>query len=386
MECNALKNYLEQIQIQALTYNDNQQSNILMPFVFDVRNRIFAIDLVFKKCKNFKYDQVTISNLNSKKDKFILLEQTKLSNLSNLLACKIIEVDEVKKSGISRLFAIFFPIEKVLQQMFLNLLDVLIEFQLKSDVFAFRKRCNPKIIVASIYTKLNRLKYLEQINVCFVVIQKCINSILFDKIIEQYPFPKHYKKLLIRWLKSYVINETKTYKNLNQNKYVIAEDFVLIRSIVSFLLSNVFYKRIFKSIGKKRRYIWVEIYSYADDILVISNNAKLFFKQLCLLKKKLNCIGLFLNNDKTQLFVNVNKKIKFIFLGFEFVVIPRNKLKKNLLFSKKSFNKHTIILQLQFSVIKKVKKMLKNDMKKIYHLSCKKVYKLFYSVNSILFN
>jgi hypothetical protein len=60
-------------------------------------------------------------------------------------------------------------IDKVLQRMFLNFLDVLIEEDLKPEVFAYRKRRDAGMAVASVYAKLNRAKYIEQIFFSYLI-------------------------------------------------------------------------------------------------------------------------------------------------------------------------------------------------------------------------
>ena len=91
-----------------------------------------------------------------KSHKFVLLEQTKLVNVSKLPSCKIVIVEIPKANDGKRLLGISMPIDKVLQQMFLNYLDVLIEEDLKPEIFGYRKGRDARMAVASVYTKLNR--------------------------------------------------------------------------------------------------------------------------------------------------------------------------------------------------------------------------------------
>ena len=90
------------------------------------------------------------------------------------------------------------PIDKVLQQMFLNYINILIEKHLKPEVFAYRQKRYFKLIVASIYAKLNRAKYINQICIFSVNIKKCFDKFFHNQILEQYFFPKSYNFLLFR--------------------------------------------------------------------------------------------------------------------------------------------------------------------------------------------
>lgn len=155
----------------------------------------------------------------------------------------------VKINGNKKLLGISMPIDKVLQSMFLNFLDVLLEEKLKPKVFGYRKGRDARTAVASVYIKLNRVKSMEQTCLCSVNIKKCFDwNTFYDQIMKQYPFPKNYDFLLFRWLIPNFIN-----KKLKKVNYRIFQGFVLGSSIANILFSNAFPKNILKKRGKNKR-------------------------------------------------------------------------------------------------------------------------------------
>ena len=301
-------------------------------------------------------------------------------------------VEIPKANGGKKSLGISMPIDKVLQQMFLHFLDVLIEEELKSEVFAYRKGRDARMAVASVYAKLNRAKYIEQMCLCSIDIEKCFDNLFHHQIMEQYPFPKSYDFLLSRWLTPDLINKNRDSKNLGKVNRGVTQGSILGPSIMNLLLSNAFPENILKEIGKSRQKAWAEIFSYADDIILIANNQSIFYRHLIKLRKNLKKIGLSLNNKKTKSFVCIKSKIRFQFLGFEFLVMPRDQLKKSPLLSnmknlhslKKSTKGFGIILRPSPDEIKNIKKRLKVVIKRILHQPRKEIYKSFQQINSIL--
>jgi retron-type reverse transcriptase len=388
----AITDFVQNVQKQILPYKREQRLDFIASHVFDIRNRIFAIDNVFNKSKSSCYGQVGYSDLTLKSHKFILLKQTKLSNLSKLPPCKIVMVEIPKANGCKGSLGINMPIDRVLQRMFLNFLDVLVEEKLKPEVFAYRKGRDARMAVASVYAKLNRAKYLEQMCLCSVDIEKCFDSILHNQIIEQYPFPKSCSFLLSRWLAPSLIYKNRDFKNLGKVNRGVPRNSILGPSISNLLLSNALPENVFKEKGKDRRKTWAEIFSYSDDIVLIANDSATFYVHLAKLRKNLKKIGLLLNNKKTKSFVNIKNKIKFQFLGFEFLVMPREQLKKSSLLSNME-NLHSmkegskgfgIILRPSPVKVKGIKKRLKAAIKRILHKPRKEIYKSFQQINSIL--
>jgi retron-type reverse transcriptase len=386
----AVNNYVQNVQNHILRYKKEQQLDFITSHVFDIKNRIFAIDAVFTESKSSSYGQVDYSDLTLKSHKFVLLEQTKLANVSRLPACKIIMVEIPKTSRGKKSLGISMPIDKVLQRMFLNFLDVLVEEKLKPEVFAYRKGRDARMAVASVYSKLNRAEYIEQMCICSVDIEKCFDNIFHSQIVEQYPFPKKYSFLLFRWLTPSRIEKNRDFKILGKVNRGVHQGSILGLSIANLLLSNVFPKNILKE--KDRRKVSADIFSYADDIILIANNRVIFYHHLATLRKNLKRIGLSLNSEKTKFFVCIKTKIKFQFLGFEFLVMPRSQLKKSPILSnmkniyslKKGTKGFGIILRPSPKKVQDIKKQLKTIIKRILHQPRKKIYKSFQQINSVL--
>ena len=388
----AINDYVQSMQNQILFYKREQRLEFIAAHVFDIKNRIFSIDEVFNKSKSSSYGQVGYSDLTLKSHKFILLKQTKLTSFLELPPCKVVMVEIPKANGGKRSLGISMPVDKVLQQMFLNFLDVLVEEELKSEVFAYRKGRDARMVVASVYTKLNRAKYIKQMCLCSVDIEKCFDNFFHNQIIEQYFFPERYGFLLSRWLTATLIDKNRDFKNLGQVNRGVPQGFILGPSIANLLLSNAFPENILKERGKDRQKVWADIFSYADDIMLIANNPAIFFRHLTQLRKNLQKIGLSLNNEKTKIFVCIKSKIKFQFLGYEFLVMPRDPLKKSPLLSniknlhslKKGIKGFDIILRPAPEKVKDIKRRLEIVIKRILHQPRKEIYKSFQQINSVL--
>jgi len=388
----AVMNYVRCVQNQILLCKGEQRLDLIAANVFDIRNRIFSIDKIFTESKSSNYGLVGYSDLTLKAHKFVLLEQTKQINLSKLPSCKIVMVEIPKANGRRRSLGISMPIDKILQRMFLNFLDVLIEDELKPEVFAYRKARDGRMAVASVYAKLNRAKYIEQMCVCSVDIEKCFDNFFHDQIIKQYPFPKSYRFLLLRWLTPNLIDKNRDFKNLGKVSRGVLQSSVLGPSIANLLLSNAFPKNVLKERGENRQKVWADIFSYVDDIILVANNQAIFYRHLTNLKKNLKTIGLSLNDKKTKSFVCIKSKIKFQFLGFEFLVMPREQLKRSpLLSSMKNFHSMKegskgfgVILRPSPEKVKSIKQQLKIIIKRILHQPRKEIYKSFQRINSVL--
>ena len=388
----AIRDYVRCVQNQILLCKGEQRLNLVAANVFDIRNRIFSIDKIFSKSKSSNYKMVGYSDLILKSHKFVLLEQTKLINLSKLPSCKIVMVEIPKANEGSRSLGISMPIDKVLQSMFLNFLDVLIEDELKPEVFAYRKGRDARMAVASVYAKLNRAKYTEQICICSVDLEKCFDNFFHNQILDEYPFPKSYSFLLRRWLTPNIIDKNRDFKILGKVNRGVPQGSVLGPSIANLLLSNAFPKNVLKEKGENRQKVWAEIFSYADDIILVANNQALFYRHLTRLRKNLKKIGLTLNEKKINSFVCIKSKIKFQFLGFEFLVMPRDQLRRSpLLSNMKNFHSMRegiksfgIILRPNPEKVKSIKQRLKIVIKRILHQSRREIYKSFQQINSLL--
>ena len=156
-------------------------------------------------------------------------------------------------------------------------------------------------------------------------------------------------------------------------------------SVANVILSKTFPKRVFKTVGKERKYVWVENYSYADDILIIGNHSEEFKDYIQTFKSSLSKVGLSVNFNKTKIYHKVKSKINFYFLGFEFIIMPRNLLSKTRLFSnlgnlnqlKNGQKGFAIILKPKSDKLLEIKKKLKQAISRIHRVSRPQLFKVF---------
>jgi RNA-directed DNA polymerase len=161
-------------------------------------------------------------------------------------------VETPKTNGSRKSLGVSMPIDKVLQHMFLNFLDVLVEEKLKPEIFAYRKGRNARMAVASVYSKLNQIKYIKQMCIRSIHIEKCFDNIFHSQIIEQYLFPKRYSFLLFRWLTPSRIDNNRDFKILGNINRGIPKGSILSSSIANLLLSNAFPKNILKEKDRRK--------------------------------------------------------------------------------------------------------------------------------------
>lgn len=100
----AIKAYVHNVQSQISIHKQKKRFDFIASHVFDIRNRIFAIDSIFLESKSNSFNQIGYSGLVLEKDKFCLLKETKLSNLSKLPDCKVIMLEILRKTGVKKLF------------------------------------------------------------------------------------------------------------------------------------------------------------------------------------------------------------------------------------------------------------------------------------------
>lgn len=388
-----IHSFIASCQRQILNCESEQQLDLLTSFVFHIYNRIFSIEEVFRNGKSLAYNQVGYSDLTLKEHKFKLLKDTKFVRLSKLPMCKIVMVEIPKASGGKRTFGISMPVDKVLQVMFLNFLDVVLEDRLKSHIYSFRKGRDARHVVAGIYFKLSYSTYINNMKVGLLVIKNCFDKITHSAILEQYPFPEPFKFLLKRWLLSYNVVKSLDFKVLLPTGLGVPQDAILGQSIVNLMLSNAIpaklsYKR--NLLGKQYFY-WCESFVYRDVITLISNHPEPFERVYRELLINLRNIGLVCNGEKTLILNKIKAVTRFSVLGFEFIIMKRKHLKKsplyiqraNLTASQKIQKGFAIILKPKGQKIYEIKKKIDFALHLIFQVSKLCLYKVFRLVNFI---
>jgi hypothetical protein len=137
----------------------------------------------------------------------------------------------------------------------------------------------------------------------------------------------------------------------------------------------------------------VEIFSYVNSIVFVSNNDLAFYEQFVKLKKNLTKIGLSFNTKvPIKIWVGIRSKIKFKYLGFEFIIMPKKQLRQSPLVQSmktlhdltKKIERPGILLRPQIEKVKSVKKRLKTVIKRILNQPRNRICKAFKLINSIL--
>ena len=67
--------------------------------------------------------------------------------------------------------------------------------------------------------------------------------------------------------------------------------------------------------------------------MIIGNRSEEFKVYIQKFKSSLSKVGLSVNFNKTKIYHKVKSKVNFSFLGFEFIIMPRNLFRKTRLFS-----------------------------------------------------
>ena len=126
--------------------------------------------------------------------------------------------------------------------------------------------------------------------------------------------------------------------------------------------------------------------------MLFANNRVIFYRYLMKLKKKLQMVGLLFNERKIKSFVYTKSKIKFQFLGFDFLITPKVQFLKSSLFSntknlhylKKSKKEFCIRHWPSLENVKNLKHRFRLLIKRILFQFYKNIYKFFYQINFIL--
>lgn len=248
-------------------------------------------------------------------------------------------------------------INRLIQQLFVLVLDPLIEANSDPHSYGFRKGRNQIMLIGTIQKNLqNQIrkgsKNLEPIFVWNAAIRKCFDSINHKWFLKNVPFPQKYKYILKAWLKlGYIKFESKKIFNSNEG---IRQGEIISPLLVNLMLNGMedqIYKNILKykefdfksrikyaSNGKinlilnnkwlnrnfKKRQVTCKLFRYADNFVVLCSSNRL----IVLVKKT---IKNFLEQRGLQVHPNKNKTIPFYvntpfdFLGYTFVYLTQSK-------------------------------------------------------------
>lgn len=251
---------------------------------------------------------------------------------------KVQLIERVCKNGQVKNWEVCSIIDKILQKQLCFLLEPYYEAKFPQEMYGFRHGRNALQAVA--YLK-NILKHYDKnyFSLALINVEDCFKNISHEDILTYFYVPKIWKPLLIRWLKTKVINEKgivleKINKGLLQS--------LLIGPLISnVLITNAFFKKnskvfkwftikgLAKEIRKaQQKQVWNIIF-YENEILLISTNSGQLKLLLSHITRFLNIFGLNLLNKQIEIITSsVFKKLKFKFLGFIFYYVPKDHIKK----------------------------------------------------------
>jgi RNA-directed DNA polymerase len=353
--------YIEncQMHLSALSTNTNSLSRVfyimellLHSFLFQV----YAVEILFvnQGSKLVFIDGKILKN--SPESKQELLQELKNFRKRKFLPLKRVYIP--KKIGEKLLISIFCIADRLVQQLFVLVLDPFIEANSDVHSYGFRKGRNPIMAIGDIQKNLqSKIRKgsmdLEPVFIWDANIKKCFDSINHDWLLKNVPFPSKYKYILKNWLKLGYIEFETTKKQTNdtgipQNKGIISplfmnftlngmeklmnDEIIKYQKVISGSRLNISSKGEFKlSFFYKlldgsfiERQISCRFFRYADDFIILCSSARLLSLIRKKIKKFLQQRGLKIhpNKSRTVLF-NINKP--FDFLGYTFVYLIRTK-------------------------------------------------------------
>jgi RNA-directed DNA polymerase len=158
----------------------------------------------------------------------------KNANFSTDMIVKIVEIEK-KDSSNTRILGISNIIDRISQMQFVILLDPLIDQLLSHNFYGFRKGRNA-LQAISYLSKSLQISDLTRYHLIKIDIDKCFDNLNHNYIINNFPFPKKYLKLLIRWLKCIKINNNGKKDRLTNG---VSQGSIIGPLICNFVLSNI---------------------------------------------------------------------------------------------------------------------------------------------------
>lgn len=408
-----------QTNLSALSINKNSMSEVfyimellLNSFLFQV----YAIEILAAKkgSKSAGVDGKIL--LNTPTSKLAFLPELKKFRKRKPLILKRIYAP--KKGGGKYLINIPSVIDRLIQQLFVLVLDPFVESNSDTHSYSSRKGRNAVMAIGDLQKNLQSrvrkgYKNLEQAYIWDVTVKKYSDSINHDWLLKNTPFPVKYKYILKSWLELGHI-EFRYNKPEPNNSKILQVGIIspLLLNVTLNGLENLINKEIVtyqKSLPKSRlkyssdgiaklylfhklvdgsfkeRQISCRFFRYANNYLVLCSSSRL----LSLIKKKtrqfLQQRGLVIHPNKTRTVTFVLNR-PFDFLGYTFIYLVRTKFIKNKMLhgSKPEYRldgRLRLFVHPSRLAIKFFKVRLKNLIKKNYNVSA---YRLIALLNPII--
>ena len=396
-----------QTHLSALSTNKNSMSRIfyIMELLLNsLLFQVYAIEILSanKGSKSAGVDNKILLNTSESKLTF-------LSELKNFRKRKPLPLRRIyipKKKGEKRPISIPSIVDRLIQQLFVLVLDPFIEANSDARSYGFRKGRRPTMAIGDIQKNLQSKvrkgsKNLEPIYIWDADIKKCFDSISHNWLLKNSPFPPKYKYILKSWLKlghiefgsnkielndvgipqGGIISPLLMNFTLNGIENLINEEMILYqkslpRSRLKYSVDGTAKLYLFHKLSNgsfKERQTSCKFFRYADDFIVICSSPRL----LSLIKKK---VQKFLRQRGLEIHPNKSRTIlfklntPFDFLGYTFIYLIRTKFIKNKMLhgSKPEYRLHgrpRLFVHPSRSAIKSFKIRLKAFIKKNQNVS-----------------
>ena len=169
-------------------------------FSFSLVVRVYSIESIrTRKSRSTPgVDESIIQNANDYASCLQLFSLTHPKNISYEIDMEVRYVEITKKDSTEvRVLDIGNIVDRALQLQLLVLLDPIVESTLPEHFYGYRKGRNPLQAIAFL-SKSIQLSDLSRFYLTAVDITKCFDSISHDYILEEFPFPEKFKRLLHR--------------------------------------------------------------------------------------------------------------------------------------------------------------------------------------------
>ena len=267
---------------------------------------------------------------------------------------------------------------------------------LPEHFYAYRKGRSPLQAIAFLSKSIG-LSDSSRFHLVKINIEKCFETISHDYILDNFPFPKKSRRLLIRWIKGISICHDGKKKKQNwgvPERSVIGPiicNFVLAQLTKNFFVDINFPKNpVLINLKGNKRNIQVSRYilGYGDDLIfkVISPEESRY--TLSKLKPLLSKANLRINLKEKTVY-NLNFKCKFDWLGYTFLIIKSTEVKSTKMIStserqnkikNKKYSSACLLYISNFSY-KKIKSELKIIIKSLQR---RHLFVVIKEVNSVL--
>jgi RNA-directed DNA polymerase len=356
--------YIEncQIHLSALSINKDSSKRIFYFMELLLNSllfQVYAVEILSanKGSKSAGIDGKVLKTTSESKLEFL----QELKNFRNRKPLPLKRVYTSKENGEKRPISIPSITDCLVQQLFVLVLDPLIEANSDVHSYGFRKGRSPVMAIGDIQKNLQSKlrkgsRNLEPVFIWDAVIKKCFDSINHYWLLKNAPFPPKYKYILKNWLKLGHI-EFETNVELT-NDTGILQGGIISPLLMNFTLNGmedlinneiVKYQKVvprsrLKGSSKdetklhffhklsdgnfKERQISCRFFRYAEDFIIICSSSRLLSSIQIITKEFLQQRGLEIHSNKSRTFLlKINQPCDF--LGYTFVYFIRTKSIRN---------------------------------------------------------